>query len=185
MSEHHWDFFDQALSQIQKLIARIIDNSRYLLHKSVHADVDLAQLIHEVLDLFSGKLSDVKVSFSADTSLRTDAFLIEHILINLIENALKFASPDRSLELTITATRLVDRVDIAVSDNGVGVDTSESLADMFVRGNHEKPGHGVGLALVVSMAQQLGGELSWDVNPQGFGTVFTLCLPLADENKAD
>ena len=172
-------FLDKAVVQIQQLISRILENSRYLFHDTKYTEVNLSKLIEELLALYTSDLAEAKIKVTAEVTFRSDAFLIEHILINLIDNAIKYTHSDRPLILAIHASLEQDQVTIDVIDNGQGLELEKDLAKLFERGKHQAEGHGIGLALSVSMTKQLGGELSWHNRDDGMGAVFTLRIPVA------
>lgn len=69
-------------------------------------------------------------------------------------------------------------VDIAVTDNGIGINT-ENLTRIFRFGHTTKPtGHGFGLHNSANAARGLGGDLTVHSEGEGRGATFTLRLPL-------
>lgn len=172
------DFLDISITKIQKFASRIIENSRFLLHQVERTDIDLEIMIKSILDLFSFGLYTPTVRIQSALTIQSDPFLIEHILINLIDNAIKYAAPERQLELSINAFKKNNELIIAVKDNGIGIETSFNLTEPFVQGEGSQEGYGLGLALTVSMAEQLGGKLTWANNVDGEGAEFCVYLAL-------
>ena len=91
-----------------------------------------------------------------------DAALLEQVLVNLLENAVKY-SPAGSL-IGISATRLGDEVRIAVSDEGIGIpaDDLPHVFDSFFRahrGDRVAPGTGLGLAIARGMIEAMDGRI--------------------------
>lgn len=118
----------------------------------------------------------------ADTMLHTDADALGQILLNLVDNACKYAhdADDRSIELTLT--REGESIRIAVRDHGPGVsaEQSRSIFEPFERGpdqRHDQPGIGLGLALSRGLARDLGGDLV--LVSADAGACFVVTLPLA------
>ncbi|MDZ7606476.1 MAG: ATP-binding protein [Cyclobacteriaceae bacterium] len=110
----------------------------------------------------------------------SDAEAVRSILQNLVENAIKFRRRDTSRhDVKISVIDSHEGVMIIISDNGVGIkkELSSSIFNFGVRDkNTGQEGHGIGLALVKQLVEQLGGEISLDsVNNQG--TSFTLFIP--------
>jgi signal transduction histidine kinase len=102
------------------------------------------------------------------------------ILRNLIGNAIKFRSPSRPLKIVIEICDVGPMVEIAVEDNGVGMD-SESAAhafEPFYRGSSSRtvPGHGLGLAIVERTVRSLGGTTALS-SALDCGTRFVICIP--------
>jgi signal transduction histidine kinase len=112
-------------------------------------------------------------------SVQSDRIAIEQILSNLVENALKYLSPTRPGKVTISGRRQGGMIEIAVRDNGRGIDPAdhERVFDLFRRaGAQDQPGEGIGLANVRALAYRLGGHMTLDSKLDG-GSVFTLSLP--------
>jgi signal transduction histidine kinase len=118
----------------------------------------------------------------------SDRLAIEQILSNLIENAVKYLSPDRAGQITVRGRREGQRVTIEVEDNGRGIAASDHqrVFDLFRRsGNQDQPGEGIGLAHVRALAYRLGGVIEM-ASELGQGTTFRLNLPTKlDTTNAD
>jgi signal transduction histidine kinase len=88
--------------------------------------------------------------------------VLNQLLRNLIGNAIKFRSRSRPLRLTIETRDAGTMVEIAVEDNGVGMDpeSARHALEPFYRGQTELelPGHGLGLAIVDRTTHALGGS---------------------------
>lgn len=114
-------------------------------------------------------------------SIAADPRPVERILLNLVDNACKYATgPDRRLHLTARCDG--SRLRIQVADHGPGIPTLDAarVFEPFERGrsaeHQSEPGLGLGLSLSRGLAHELGGDLSVVSNPE-FGAVFELTLP--------
>ncbi len=112
-----------------------------------------------------------------------DAVMIEQVLINLLENAVRYTPPGSELE--ITAEALKNTVEIAVADHGPGIPKGleDRLFDKFYQTRHEAAQSGVGLGLSICRAivEIHGGHIRAQNRPNG-GAVFTFVLP-ADQSQ--
>lgn len=110
--------------------------------------------------------------------VRIDAVLIERILINLIENAVKYTPPGTPISLGANATP--ESIELWVADEGPGLPHGheEAIFNKFMRGKKESsiPGVGLGLAICRAIAQVHGGTMLGITRPEG-GARFTLRLP--------
>jgi two-component system sensor histidine kinase KdpD len=115
-----------------------------------------------------------------------DAGLIERIIANLIENALRYTPPDQPVR--ITAGTIKDKVVLRVVDKGPGVPSHslESIFSAFQRLGDVPAGQGVGLGLAVSrgFAEANGGTLEAEETPGG-GLTMVLTLQRAEDPAAD
>ena len=141
-------------------------------------------------------LTDVGLELQLDVAapeetLYTDPDAVGQILINLIENAPKYAAEGHPplVELTIRKRGKVNSVDFVVRDYGPGVsrNSAKRIFEPFDRAGHESgnlPGAGLGLSIARALARDLGGELVLEkpVEPSPStsdhpGAVFRLTLP--------
>ncbi|MEL6251671.1 MAG: ATP-binding protein [Bacteroidota bacterium] len=102
------------------------------------------------------------------------------ILHNLLENALKYRHPDRDPEIEIGAKMESRGYSIWVKDNGLGIDLEKDADKLFKLksrlNDSEVQGMGMGLFLVKSHSEQLGGKV--DVESQaGAGSCFRILFP--------
>jgi two-component system sensor histidine kinase KdpD len=104
------------------------------------------------------------------------------ILVNLIENALKYAPPDSPIDVAVA--RHGQWIEVTVSDRGPGVapDEVERIFEPLYRPASAPPdvgSAGLGLAIARRLAEAQGGALDYAPRPGG-GSVFTLRLPAVD-----
>lgn len=143
----------------------------------------------ELMQHAAGKKSiDILIEAAPDLpEVVADKRACKQILLNLLSNAIKFT--DDGGWVKVTAKRDHDMLELAVSDNGIGI-ASEDLGRLghpFVQAessyarNYE--GTGLGLSLVKGLAQLHGGKTAIE-SEQGVGTVVTIRLPLEGEAES-
>jgi signal transduction histidine kinase len=103
------------------------------------------------------------------------------VLINLIDNAVKYSSPGE--EVRVEAQRSNSRVVIEVRDQGPGIlpEHQKVIFEKFGRiqtGQTAKPGTGLGLFIARSIAEAHGGSLEVRSHPGKSGATFMLSLPI-------
>ncbi|KIS44603.1 two-component system sensor histidine kinase KdpD [Kosakonia radicincitans] len=110
--------------------------------------------------------------------VHVDGPLFERVLINLLENAVKYAG--QRAEIGITAHDTPQQLMLDVWDNGPGIPAGQEQAifDKFARGTKESaiPGVGLGLAICQAIVEVHGGTISAHNRPQG-GALFCVTLP--------
>ncbi len=110
--------------------------------------------------------------------IHADAVMIEQVLINLLENAVRYTPPKSELE--ITAEFSANAVEIAVADRGPGIPKGleNHLFEKFYRARHEAAQSGVGLGLAICRAivEVHGGHIHAQ-NRQDGGAMFSFVLP--------
>ncbi|WP_241720253.1 DUF4118 domain-containing protein, partial [Cronobacter sakazakii] len=112
------------------------------------------------------------------TLIHVDGPLFERVLINLLENAAKYAGP--RAQTGVRTSWRDDRLDLEVWDNGPGIPAGQEQAIFakFARGNKESaiPGVGLGLAICQAIVEVHGGEIYARNRPEG-GASFHVLLP--------
>ncbi len=140
----------------------------------------LRQAVRRVSDAVGDRVIDLVFDPAVEAArIAADPEMIELALTNLIENALKFSSPDRPVE--VTAGIEGARLHIAVRDQGIGIPASEihSIFRKFFRASNasDRAGVGIGLQLVAQLVRAHGGEIAV-ASVEGQGSMFTIGLPL-------
>ncbi len=111
--------------------------------------------------------------------INCDAVLIERVLVNLLENAAKYAPAGAAIGVNATASP--DRLTVEVWDEGPGLPMGheQHLFEKFTRGHDEStaPGVGLGLSICQAIIEAHGGQIQ-AANRANGGAVFTFTLPL-------
>jgi two-component system sensor histidine kinase KdpD len=143
---------------------------------------DVQDTIGTALENLKERLRDRRVSVNVpeDTPLvPMDFVLVVQVLVNLIDNSLKYSSPDTVVE--ILAKQANGEVFIQVRDRGVGIPAGdlEHIFDKFYRVQRPEniSGTGLGLSISKGIVEAHGGRI-WAENRPGGGTVVTFALPL-------
>lgn len=163
---------DQIIKDINLILE--IDN----LNTQTLAPISIAEYMNRVLDSIRPELEgvggNVEVNLNSVSAVPFLGPYMESILYNLLSNALKYRDPARKLVIKISATESKDQVSLSISDNGLGIDLNRFEQDLFKlykRFHTHVEGKGLGLYLVKTQLQALGGRL--EVNSQvGEGTTF-------------
>ena len=114
---------------------------------------------------------------------KMDARLIVQVLINLLDNAIKYTPSDS--QITITAKRNGEVVSVSVADNGNGIEGEQKsrVFDMFYTGTNKivdcRRSIGLGLSLCKSIINAHGGEITITDNVP-HGAIFTFTLPVGE-----
>ncbi len=146
--------------------------------------LDVESLVAKLCREFEPRLRErgITVHIRADGAPRAfaDPRAVEQILQNLLDNALKYSEPNRSIDVRIGAQGAAVRVEVA--DEGIGISEADRVRifERFYRvdraRSREQGGTGLGLSIVKHLVQASGGELSLESTP-GVGSVFGFTLP--------
>jgi PAS domain S-box-containing protein len=120
----------------------------------------------------------VQIKVDPDVRVMADRECADHILVNLLVNAYRYGGP----KVTVTGGRRVaDKVELVVNDNGGGVppELITRLFEPFTRGPDSVKigGSGLGLALVKSMTDAIGGEVEYARRARGGASFIVRMVP--------
>jgi two-component system sensor histidine kinase KdpD len=170
---------DEA-QRLDRLVANLLDLSR-LQAGAARPEPDLwpvDDLVVHALDELDEHGARVEVSLPDDApAVRVDAHQLERVLVNLIENALRYSAATEPVLVQVTASG--GEALIRVVDHGPGIPPSERerVFEPFQRGaDTPMPGAGLGLAIARGFAEANGGRI-WAESLVGQGTAFVLALP--------
>jgi len=148
----------------------------------------LRPLLEEVAErmrpLFEQRRSRIALDALPECRARFDAMRIEQVLVNLLDNALKYAAPGATVEISAGPVELEGRpmLEVVVADDGPGIapDERDRVFHAYVRGRGASPsGLGLGLALCKRIVEGHGGVISLGERPGG-GCRFAFTLPRAE-----
>jgi PAS domain S-box-containing protein len=154
--------------------------------------VEFGAIIHSTAESLrpQAKAKSLNYSLTLDAGeifINGDATRLRQVILNLISNAVKF-TPERGT-VEIRATRGADVVELRVRDSGIGIDEKflPFVFDKFRQGDGSptRPhgGLGLGLSIVRYVVELHDGEISADSDGAGRGAVFTVRLPLAENQS--
>jgi two-component system sensor histidine kinase KdpD len=166
---------DGALDRLTELVTNLLDLSRLQagVLPVLRAPVGLDDVVSRALD-HSGA-TDVEVDVPPDLpEVVADAGLLERVIANLVQNALRYSPVGQPVRLAGSAHG--DRVELRVVDRGPGIpaDAVATLFEPFQRqGDTPGPGIGVGLGLAIArgFATAMGGTVTADETPGGGATL--------------
>ncbi len=180
----------RSLSDNVEHIRQIINTQQsYAARASLRDAVSIEQLVNDAVRInalaFHRHDIDWQVECDDMEPVLLDKHRVLQILINLISNAKHAlsAADKRQRELRITVRQKREgRLEIAVSDNGIGI-APEDVERIFEHGvTRREGGHGFGLHSARLAAEQMGGELTASSEGLDKGARFTLELPIRNES---
>ncbi len=145
--------------------------------------IDLGEVAREVIADLESELSAIRAAVDVRSlpSVRGDRQQLDQLIRNLLENAIKYRSPDLPLHVQLRGAIEAGNALLTVEDNGRGFPLAEAdrIFEPAVRLDPEgSPGQGLGLALCKRIAASHGGWIRARGTPGG-GAVFTVLLPAA------
>jgi two-component system sensor histidine kinase QseC len=151
-------------------------------------DLALRPIAEEVLAMSAGEAIEHHCELvlrDGDAQVRGDALLLQVLLRNLIDNALRHSG---AAQVEVSIVRQVTHAVLTVSDNGRGIaeDEHERVRQRFYRGaGADSSGSGLGLSIARRVAELHGGTLDISTPASGGGVSLRLSLPLARDRIVD
>ena len=175
---------DEETDRLARMVDNLLDLTR-IEGGTLHPDkswYDIAELMADVANRPAVRSPDhpLRVDIQPDLPLVCfDYVKIAQVLVNLIENAVKYTPPGTPIVVTARAAR--DAVELAVTDSGPGIPANEldRIFDPFYRSprNARVPGTGIGLAIARGFVEAHGGRIRVESRPGG-GASFRFTLPV-------
>lgn len=174
---------ESEAAKLERYISNLLDMARI-----ESGAVKLKMECVDLVDAVSAALKDMRPALSSrevvvdlarDLPLvRTDAQLLHHCLVNLIDNAGRYSGEVGAIR--ICAAELEGEIRLTIEDEGPGLPVERERAlDVFTRleGSDRKGGAGLGLAIVKGFAEAIGAKVTGGNREGGQGARFTLRFP--------
>lgn len=176
----------RQLTRLQALIATMLDVSRIQRGQLsiAHDPLDLVSLVQTVVEevRLTAQAHPIELIAPAGALfVRGDAVRLSQVLLNLLQNAIKY-SPDGG-PIQVKMTRTASEVALSVTDHGMGIpaDAVPHLFERFYRAPPVRSEHisgmGIGLYVVGEIVALHGGEITVS-STEGVGSTFTVRLPI-------
>jgi signal transduction histidine kinase len=176
-----------AAEHMDKLLADVLAYSRLSRQElkldaiGVDAAVEDARL--QLQEQIRQRAADIQIATCARKVIANQS-VFELMIVNLLDNALKFVPKDRAPKISINCERRGDAIRVWVRDNGIGIakEHQQRIFRIFERlhGVETYPGTGIGLALVQKAVERMNGAVGVESLP-GEGSQFWIELPAANE----
>jgi D-xylose transport system substrate-binding protein len=172
----------QELDRVIKELNSILDIRKFSVE--VMTEVNLQEQVDYILSNLEGEIKQTKAIVNIDFKAAKEIFsirpYIHSILFNLISNAIKYRDQKRQPMITVKSEVNDNQLCITVADNGIGIDLEshqEMMFQLYKRFHFHADGRGIGLFLVKTQIDALGGRIELD-SKVNQGTTFRVYLPI-------
>lgn len=181
----------KSASKMRELLQDILKYTRIKNTREAAEKIDLNLIFEAVVDEISEQIAESNAIIESEKLPEVNAigFLMKQLFLNIIQNSIKYASPDRAPAVSITASQepiIIKDLSsvycnwVKFSDNGIGFDQiyADSIFKVFTRLHNQQQysGSGIGLALCKKIMQTLGGTISAE-GKVGEGASITIYFP--------
>ena len=181
---------DEETDRLTLMVGNLLDLSR-IEGGALRPDkewYDVAELVADVAGRVASRAGGhaLRTAVAPELPLiHVDYVEIAQVLLNLVENALKYTPPGTAI--TVSARAVAGAIEFAVRDTGPGIspNTLPRLFEKFYRAEttNRVPGTGIGLAIAKGLVEAHGGRI-WVESRVGEGATFRFTLPLDDQSTS-
>jgi heavy metal sensor kinase len=174
---------DRLLDMINTML--VISRTEAGVNKLDARELDIGAVVRDACELFRSPAEDKDIRLVCDVSgnysISGDNRMIQRMIANLLDNAIKYTPAGGSIEVAVSAANN-DTVTMAVKDSGIGI-SEEDLPRIFERfyrcdPSRSEAGIGLGLSFAGAVARAHGGDIKVTSTPDQ-GSTFSVTLPAA------
>ena len=172
---------ENAITKMQNIINELTDTRKQEhKYKSEEELLNFEHILEDVRLTLADNIKESNAVIKSEINVSEITFSrrkLRSIVYNLVNNAIKFKSPDRKAEIFIKTTQEKNFTVISVKDNGIGIDAGrkDAIFLKYFRVENDIEGSGIGLYLVKEIVNNSGGKILLESEP-GKGSEFKVYL---------
>ncbi|MES2811786.1 MAG: PAS domain-containing sensor histidine kinase [Bacteroidota bacterium] len=180
---HYIKFQKDVIDLLHKTFEELVTSTQVRMDQTIkRSKLNLEKYTEKAINTLNEQIvktnTEITYDFSEINKIEYSKKYFENILINLIGNAIKYHSPDRTPKVHIKSYTKKGWIYVDVSDNGLGIDMKKNGDDLFklhkTFHNHTQA-KGFGLFITKTQIEAMGGSISAESKPNE-GSVFTIKL---------
>lgn len=179
------DIIVDETDRLSTMVEELLDFSRMQNGKIriVNEEIDLLYIIEHVYDTYKQKAVNESINLSLELNENTDIRLIgdkdriRQVIINILDNAIKYTPKEGSISIEIV--KIQKYVKIIISDSGIGIPQKDlpHIKEKFYKADNNVRGTGIGLAVADEIIKMHSGELNIS-SEVSKGTTVEIILPV-------
>jgi len=184
---------EQRSRQLLQFVKDLLNLSKIRAAKEIEKKlISLSEIINKVVEQLKPKAEQKQLVLTVETDLFAQNYVIfanadaiEHLLINLIDNAIRYTPKGGKITIECGTSTVEGFVEVSITDTGIGIPQEDlpHIFEDFYRAKNaeqfEKNGTGLGLSIVKQILEVHGGEI-WVESQVGKGSRFVFTLPKAN-----
>jgi signal transduction histidine kinase len=182
--------WDQRLKHFTQTIVEQIDSLSIIatefsdfakMPKSRFEKVELTSIINNSLGIYKGSSKiEMHTDFQKKHYIRADKEQFLRVFNNLIKNSIQAISKPEKGKIDVSVEEKDGMHIVRFSDNGSGIPSDQQEKVFSPNFTTKTGGMGLGLAMVKSIVQNAGGEITF-TSEEGIGTIFTITIPVYED----
>jgi signal transduction histidine kinase len=171
----------ESTEKLNFVLSDLLNVNKIKLGHLEYSELSVDKIISDVresLKFFSGS-ADVKINVKLNhrIPLVSDQNLMYSIFQNLIENGIKYSNKEKP-HIIISSKDVENGIELSFKDNGQGIpeNAQDKIFNMFFRANDIQKGSGLGLYIVKTAVQKIGGNI-FVTSTMGKGSTFKVFIP--------
>jgi signal transduction histidine kinase len=182
-ARRYFDMYQSQILRINSIVLDLINLTRMNNAEDNKVKINFHALLNDCINAYQYLENFPRIQFirevDAEIEFASEWAIINTILQNLIENAIKYAQVGNDPFVKISITKSENALHIQVADNGMGIDPAfqSQVFNMFFRANDRIQGTGLGLYILKRAVERLQGTVDFK-SQLHVGTVFYVTLPV-------
>lgn len=174
-------FIIGSIEKMDNLLSGLLRLSRLGRAAISYETLDIRAILLKIVESFTYQIeaAGARIEIGELAPCEADAVQLNQVFSNLLDNAIKYRSPERSLLIRVFSEPCPEGIRYIVEDNGIGIlpEHQEEIWDIFHRINtNDAPGEGLGLTMARRIIDRLGGTMAVQ-STAGSGSRFSVTLP--------
>jgi len=152
---------NETISDLGRVV--IIRDNPSIEKQNITFEESFKNVIEQITILVDNNNPEIIIKNENNLSIYSNKAYFESILLNLLTNSIKYKSPERELTITISILDRDNFTELLFEDNGIGIDLkkySDKLFGLYQRFHNYPDSKGLGLYLVKSQIESMGGEIT-------------------------
>ena len=185
-----WDNIIDGAKRMVRVVANLLDTARLEggTFRLKNDWCDLQDIIGVALRQVEDQIKERPIQFNIPSDVpivRGDSRLLEQVMVNLLDNALKYSPSNSPVEISIVTDK--NRVQVSIADRGIGIPTADlsHIFDKFYRAKQIESninGIGLGLSICRSIIEAHNGKI-WSENRKDGGAIIHFYIPIQEQDK--
>ncbi len=182
---------EQEADRLSEMVEDLLDFSRYTSSSFnlTKTEFDIVPVVKNIVNQMTPRSKEKKISLIFDTNVDSAVIVgdnnrLKQVLINLIDNAIKFTLEDGSVIVSINKNEELDEIDFEVVDTGIGIseDDIDLVTTKFYKGTSKGSNTGLGLSIAEEIIIKHGGKLEIE-SKLGEGTAIKFNIPIGGSDE--